>query len=110
MDQDEFLSIIIRDSMWKRGWRRCFVFGLKKLENKDSIAYSPWKIRTMDSYRSFSNSAKHPTTANGIVDPYDPSLEWKAWYVNITKRIVSSLRDVQAMAVMQRQVGRFKVS
>ncbi|GJQ13876.1 hypothetical protein GpartN1_g5667.t1 [Galdieria partita] len=65
-----------------------------------------WRLGTM---RYFAISAKGPSSANGIVDPYDPSLEWKPWYVDVTRRMLASLRDVQAMAVMQRQMGRFKV-
>jgi len=65
-----------------------------------------------NSRKTFVSSSSQQRQSNthsiGIVDPYDPSLEYKPWYVNMTRRVISSLRDIQAMAVMQKQIGRFK--
>ncbi|GJD11760.1 Putative methyltransferase NSUN6 [Galdieria sulphuraria] len=84
-----------------------FILWDKKVYKDLKFPYPKAFIWRQGTIRSFVTKA--PTSANGIVDPYDPSLEWKPWYVDVTKRILASLRDVQAMAVMQKQIGRFKV-
>eukprot|EP00871_Galdieria_phlegrea_P002169 jgi/Galph1/2953/GphlegSOOS_G1631.1 len=77
------------------------------------VLLSTWKLyfkKTCKSSTSHFTPKQYFASASyGIVDPYDPSLFWKPWYVDMPKRVIASLRDIQAMAVMQKQIGRFKV-